>query len=232
MTFQYNNIVPWGRNFDEYVRMFDLQEHECRLKILGCGDGPASFNHECRQRGGRVVSVDPIYACSRAEIEQRIRDVFPDVLKQAESRKEKFVWTTIRSVEELGAVRMAAMTVFLNSYEEGKKDKRYIPASLPELPFADNSFDLALSSHFLFLYSENLSYEFHEQAVREMLRVAREARIFPLLDMEGRKSPYVDRLLTDFKDYDIEIRKVNYEFQAGGNEVFVVRKARQAIRDK
>ena len=61
MAFTYKDIVPWGRNFDEYIRMFDLNQSELKLKILGCGDGPASFNYECNKRGGNVVSVDPLY---------------------------------------------------------------------------------------------------------------------------------------------------------------------------
>ena len=61
MAFHYKDIVPWGRNFDEYKRMFDLKDFELKLKILGCGDGPSSFNEEYTQKGGKVTSIDPIY---------------------------------------------------------------------------------------------------------------------------------------------------------------------------
>ncbi len=52
---------------------------------------------------------------------------------------------------------------------EGKTQGKYIPGELPELPFEDQAFDIALSSHFLFLYTDNLTLEFHITAIYEML---------------------------------------------------------------
>jgi len=226
MAFKYKDIVPWGRSYDEYLRMFNLTESELKLKILGCGDGPASFNSECNKRGGHVTSVDPIYSLSKEEIQKRIAETYDDVLGQTGSNWEKFRWDVIKSIEELGQIRMEAMTIFLDSYEQGKKEGKYIPASLPVLPFRDGEFDIALSSHFLFLYTDNLSYDFHVGSIREMLRVAQEVRIFPLLEVNANKSPYVERIIKEFRSESIEVRKVNYEFQIGGNELLIIRNAR------
>ncbi len=223
MAFKYKNIVPWGRNFDEYKRMFDLNEDELKLKILGCGDGPASFNFECNSSGGNVTSIDPIYNFTKAEIKKRIDETYKDVLSQTEKNKEKFRWDTINSVEELGKTRMKAMEIFLDSYDGGKINKKYIPGELPKLPFADKEFDISLSSHFLFLYTDNLTYEFHVEAINEMLRVANEARIFPLLDVNANKSVYVQKVISEFNDKEVEIKKVNYEFQNGGNELLIIK---------
>ena len=44
MGFTLENVVPWGRSYDEYVSMFDLTEVDLGLRLLGCGDGPAGFN--------------------------------------------------------------------------------------------------------------------------------------------------------------------------------------------
>jgi len=224
MSFKYKDIVPWGRSYDEYLRMFDLSESELKLKVLGCGDGPAAFNSECNKSGGRVVSVDPIYDLATEEIRNRIAETYDDVLGQTGENREKFNWDVIKSIEELGKTRMEAMNIFLGSYEQGKKEGRYIPASLPVLPFGDMEFDIALSSHFLFLYSDNLSYDFHVQSIREMLRVAKEVRIFPLLDVNSNKSPYVQKVMSEMRSERIEIRKVKYEFQIGGNELLIIRK--------
>jgi hypothetical protein len=223
MTFKYDEIVPWGRNYDEYKRMFDLTDNELRQKILGCGDGPASFNFECNTNGGDVTSIDPIYLMSKGEIKKRIDETYEDVLTQTERNKEKFNWNLIKSVDDLGRIRMEAMEIFLNSYDEGRKNKKYIPGMLPNLPFADKEFEITLCSHFLFLYTDNLSYEFHFEAINEMLRVSKETRIFPILDVNAKKSPYVQRAISAFNENQIEIRKVNYEFQKGGNELFIVR---------
>ena len=115
------------------------------------------------------------------------------------------------------------MQRFLASYEEGKILGRYIPGELPHLPFAEQTFDLALSAHFLFLYTDNLTFEFHVSAIREMLRVAYEVRIFPLLDVNAQESRYLNGILKTFQNYRQEIRKVNYEFQRGGNKMLMIR---------
>ncbi len=203
--------------------MFDLATAELSLSILGCGDGPASFNAECNRRGGRVTSVDPLYRFSRAAIEKRIAETYDEVMQQTGANQDKFIWETIPSLADLGRIRMEAMQRFLASYEEGRLHGQYIPGELPELPFADQTFDLAVSSHFLFLYTDYLTFDFHVSAIFEMLRVAREVRIFPLLDMNARESRYLTDILGVFQKYKPEIRKVNYEFQRGGNRMLVLR---------
>jgi len=220
---RYKDIVPWGRNFDEYVRMFDLYEADLKICILGCGDGPASFNVECNQRGGCVTSVDPLYHFSRAEIEQRIAETYEDVIAQTRSHQDKYIWDSIPSVDDLGRIRMDAMRRFLDSFEAGLLTKQYVPGELPFLPFPDGAFDLALSSHFLFLYTDNLTFDFHVASIREMLRVAHEVRIFPLLDVNAQESKYLQGAVETFREYKPEIRGVNYEFQRGGNKMLVIR---------
>ena len=39
-------IVPFGRSLDEYKSMFALSDSDSNKKIIGVGDGPASFNAE------------------------------------------------------------------------------------------------------------------------------------------------------------------------------------------
>ena len=57
MAFTLKQVVPWGRSFKEYVRMFDLTKKDLQKRIIGCGDGPASFNAEMKSRGYKVVLV-------------------------------------------------------------------------------------------------------------------------------------------------------------------------------
>jgi ubiquinone/menaquinone biosynthesis C-methylase UbiE len=124
---------------------------------------------------------------------------------------------------------MDAMEKFLEDYPNG--GERYIEAELPTLPFEDESFDIALSSHFLLLYSEQLSYEFHIQSMRELCRVAGEARIFPLLELGSRKSRHVDKIIHELKElgYECSIEKVSYEFQKGGNEMLRINSSNKAM---
>ena len=118
-------------------------------------------------------------------------------------------------------MRMTAMQQFLAGFEQGKQEGRYRSEELPSLPFKDNEFDIGLCSHFLFLYTEHLSLDFHHTSVAEMCRVAREVRIFPLLDLRGVKSQYLNPIFSEFMKagYTIEITQVDYEFQRGGNQM-------------
>lgn len=227
MGFILENIVPWGRSYTEYVHMFALTPEDLGLRILGCGDGPAAFNAVLSKMGGRAVSVDPLYAFSQAGIRKRIDETFVVVLEQLRKNQCDYVWDTIHSVEELGEVRMTAMATFLDDLDAGKAAGRYVVGTLPWLAFGDGQFDLALSSHFLFLYSAQLDTAFHIQAIAEMLRVAREVRIFPILTIDGKLSPHVDAVCAHFSQMGFTARqqKVPYMFQQGGDIMLVIRRS-------
>jgi len=229
--FRLDRVVPWGRSFDEYRRMFALTDDELRLRILGCADGPASFNAEATRRGTRVVSCDPIYRYGVEQLRDRIAATYENVLDQTRRNADEFVWTTIRSVEELGAVRMAAMKDFLDDYPKGKAEARYVDAELPGLPFDDASFDLALCSHFLFLYTTQLGESFHLAATGEMCRVASEVRVFPLLALGATPSPLVEVVVDAFagRGFNVSIEAVPYEFQRGGDRMMRIRRARPML---
>ena len=226
MAFTLDKVVPWGRSFEEYILMFSLSEEDLRKRILDCGAGPASFNSILTCRGGNVVSVDPVYKFSASEIRQRIEETYEEILEQTKKNMHEFVWNHISSVEELGRVRMKAMEEFLSDYPSGLKEGRYIEGGLPVLPFQDNEFDLALCSHFLFLYSEQLSEDFHHiDSIKELCRVSEEIRIFPLLELGSRKSRHLDQVLNTLEQqgYSVDILPVKYEFQRGGNEMLRVK---------
>ncbi len=219
-------VVPWGRSLEEYCRMFDLTETELQSKILDCGGGPASFNAEMTQQDKLVVSCDPLYQFSVDEISRRIDETYPIVLRGTEVNRDRFVWKTISSPEKLGEIRMAAMQQFLADFPLGLQQKRYQNESLPNLPFDSQQFDLALCSHFLFLYSDQLSFEFHLASIVEMCRVAAIVRVFPLLvNMTGEPSPFLEPVMQELtaKGYSVQIKQVPYEFQKGGNQLLQVR---------
>jgi hypothetical protein len=218
--FQLDQVVPWGRSFNEYVRMFALGEAELRLRIMGCADGPASFNAEATRRQMKVTSVDPLYRFDSGTIRDRIAATSRQITEQTRRNMDQFVWTSFQSVEELEQVRLKAMETFLEDYDLGKHQGRYVEAELPSLPFPDQSFDLAVCSHFLFLYTGHLPGGFHRQAIIELCRVAAEVRIFPLLNLAARPSPYVDELAVELRETHISsIETVPYEFQRGGNQM-------------
>ena len=208
--------------------MFALSDDDLKTRILGCADGPAGFNAEATRRGSRVISFDPLYEFSAEQIRERIAATAEDILGQTKRNVDEFIWDEITSIENLHRVRMAAMDDFLADYDAGRRDGRYVTAAAPALPFESASFDLAVCSHFLFLYSEQLGQQFHEDAIVELCRVADEVRIFPLIALGALPSPYLDSTTAKMRDlnYAVTIERVPYEFQKGGNEMMRIRTRR------
>lgn len=226
MGFTIDQVVPWGRNLEEYIRMFSLTSADLDKKILGCGDGQASFNAEMHEQGKQVVSVDPIYQFTATQIKQRITATADKIKEQLLENQQDYTWSTYHHPEALVNIRLAAMDVFLKDFVQGKQEGRYWEGALPKLPLADQSFDLALCSHFLFSYSLHLDADFHEHSIREMCRVSREVRIFPLLEVDGKRSRHLESLMERFKTAPsvmATIVPVDYEFQKGGNQMLVCR---------
>src|SRR6516165_10763457 len=121
MPFNYSEAVPWGRSFEEYCRMFGMSEQDLKLRIIGCGDGPASFNAEMFELGRRVISCDPLYQLTSTQIQERIDATYQIVMRKTVVNQHLFLWTRINSPDELGKVRLAAMGKFLSDFENGKR---------------------------------------------------------------------------------------------------------------
>ncbi len=225
MAFKLDSVVPWGRNMEEYRLMFQLSDEDLSKRIAGFGDGPACFNYEMTERCGKVTSFDLIYQFSRADIEKRIEEVRVTVMKQMRENMHNYVWKNIKDLDELEKIRMSAMKKFLSDYEKGKAEGRYVYHELPNiLPCGEDYFDIGLSSHFLLMYTA-LGYDFHIAAMTEMLRVCKEIRIFPIVDLDANKTDLIKNVIDYFrKDYKVEIVKTEYEFQKGDNKLLIVRK--------
>lgn len=223
--FKITDVLPWGRNAAEYDAMFRLNDFSSTSRILDVGGGPASFNAEKTEKGYKIVSVDPIYRFSSEAIRARVSETRTIMIEGARKAKDRFVWKLFASPEDLEAVRVAAMDKFLSDFEMDLKEKRYVPGALPQLPFEDNSFDVVLCSHMLFMYSAFLDTSFHITSIEEILRLAPEIRIFPLQDNDGHISKHLAPVLkwAEKKGVAAEIQPVEYEFQKGANEMLILR---------
>jgi hypothetical protein len=224
MAMKLEKVVPFGRSLEEYIKMFNLSDVDLQKRILGVGDGPASFNAQATKLGSKVTSIDPIYQFCKKEILTRFNEVVDNIIEQIKASPNDWVWSYHKSPDDLRNNRIKAIEAFFNDYDRGKQENRYQLGELPKLQFQDGQYELALCSHFLFLYSEHYDYQFHYDSILEMLRVSREVRIFPLLTLMLEPSPYCDRIVRELRDrgYIVKITKVEYELQKGGNEMLVI----------
>lgn len=224
MAMVLEKVVPFGRSLDEYQKMFNLTAADFAGQILGVADGPASFNAEGTKQGYSITSIDPIYNFTGVDIQSRFDAVVNGIIEQIKNTPDDWVWDYHHSPDALRLSRERSLQLFLADYDTGKRAGRYITAELPTLPFVDQQFDLAVCSHFLFLYSAHFDKDFHLRSLQELLRVAKEVRVFPLLTLMLERSPYLDSMIQTLQaTYDVAIQPVGYELQRGGNEMLVVR---------
>jgi SAM-dependent methyltransferase len=225
MAMKLDKVVPFGRTLAEYKLMFNLTEIDFKKQILDIGAGPASFAAEMYKLGYDVTAIDPVYHFSGAEIKQRFDDCVDNIIQQVEDSRADWVWKYHQSPTDLRRSRELALELFLADYDEGKVAGRYIAGEVPDA-IGLQSYDLILCSHFLLLYSEQLDWEFHRQAVTGLLEHSKELRIFPLLTLALDRSPYINPLREYLEKlgYHTEIVPVEYELQPGGNEMLVIDK--------
>lgn len=227
MAVRLQQVVPFGRSLDEYKKLFNLSPQDLQKHILSVADGPASFNAEATRQGASILSIDPIYRFSASEIRQRFDAVVDDIIEQVRCTPNDWVWSYHASPDALKASRVHSLEIFLADFEQGKAEGRYQVGELPNLDVS-GPFDLVLCSHFLFLYSDQVSYDLHRDALFALLTLSPEVRIFPLLTLMLERSPYLDPLLQELQasGHQVSIERTAYEFQKGGNEMLVVRSAR------
>ncbi|MFD6107456.1 hypothetical protein ACFWFQ_32875 [Nocardia salmonicida] len=220
----FGEILVSSRSLGEYQAMFALTEDDLGRRILDCPGGAAGFAAEVMERGGDVT------ACDIAYFDNGVEHVAATAVAEADRGNEyvrqhadAYRWTFFADPDEHRRARRESAQHFATHTRTSPE--RYIPARLPTLPFADNTFDLALSSHLLFSYADDLDYTFHHQAIIELARVATtEVRLFPLIPIgSSARYPQLDQLLADLSHSGIRGRivEVDYEFQAGAHEMLV-----------
>ncbi|MUT68830.1 methyltransferase domain-containing protein [Paenibacillus sp. NEAU-GSW1] len=192
------------RGYDEYIQMFDLQESELfHEKVLDVAGGGSSFTAEARRRGIEAFAVDPRYA---QDVEQWIKEAAEEIAvstAKLDKLKELFDWSYYGSLDNHRAGREASLQLFASHLATEEGQRAYCAGALPELPFEDDSFSLVTCSHFLFLYAEQFGFEFHKQAVLELMRVCKpggEVRIYPLLTLKWNHFEQMDQLLAAIEE--------------------------------
>jgi len=209
-----------ARSFDEYIKMFNLDIDKLKNKnILDCAAGASSFTSQMTKREYEVKALDLMYDKDPLFLKETCQKHLDALIDGLTPLKDHFKWNYFKDLGELKKHRLNAQNDFIEDYTE-YRDKKYIKGDLNKLPFKDNAFSLILCSHLLFIYDHRLSYDFHLNSINEMIRVADEVRIYPLVKHRAIKSAFVKRIEDDLMEKaDITIEKVNYEFRKGGNQM-------------
>ena len=173
--------------------------------------------------GLNVTACDIVNHHPGGELKNKGLQDIEHVMEHMETAKSNFVWDYFKDIESLKKHRLSALNDCASDMEKNKE--RYVPAVLPSLLFKDGEFDLILSAHFLFMYADRFDYQFHISTLNELLRVSKEEiRIFPLVDLEGKRYEFLDQIVSYLEDkgYAVEEVKVPYEFQTNANSMLKI----------
>jgi hypothetical protein len=218
------DIIVTSRGYAEYRAMFGLEDTDLDgLVILDCPGGASGFPAGARAAGALVTSVDPVYAVPPDALIPRGRHDTLAGNRYVREHPDIYVYEWFRDADDHAERRLASLDAFAADYHGA--DERYVVAVLPELPFADRTFDLVLSGHLLFTYPDHLDEEAHLAALRELVRVARvQVRVFPLVDTTATPSPYLDTLRSALETDGCvtSLERVPYHFQRGAHTMLVI----------
>ncbi len=223
-----DRVVFIGRMYFEYLRMFDLDESVLRSgRILDCPAGPSSFTAEARDRGFDVTACDVLYGNPVETLTDKGRQDIEHTFQKVDDVPHLYVWKHYKDREEIVGLRHKALGLFETDYPEGFRQGRYIRTELPGLPFPDHMFKLVLSSHFLFLYGDRLSIDFHIGSLKEMMRVCSgEVRAYPLQGLDAKPYAHIKEILSRLRSGGIqtEIVPTPFEFQRGANRMLILKR--------
>lgn len=176
--------------------------------------------------GGNVTAVDPVYERPSDEVAAMVGAEVARGSAWTVANIDRYRWDFYGDPDGHRRVRTDSARIF--GADIVANSAKYQSGALPELPFAEDAFDLVLCSHLLFTYSDRLDREFHRLAIVEMARVGRQVRIYPLVHQSGSdERDLVADLVTMLPPRGLRASTVpvSYEFQRGAGEMLVVSRA-------
>lgn len=213
-----DRVVLLGRTLEEYTRFFALDLEPWRgQKILDVAAGVSSFTAEARTLRYEVTGFDRIYSLHPDEIQAKCERDLDEVARDI-GVKPVYRWDFYKTPAGMRAYRERAYQTFLRDIRAHAE--HYVAGELPRTSFEDNQFNLTLASYLLFVYEDQLTYEFHKQTLQELMRItANEIRVYPLVTFEAEPSGYLERLRGEpsFRDWRFEIISTDFEFLRNSN---------------
>ena len=206
-----NKLVLWGQHLDEYRDMFDLSKANFNSRILEYGCGPTAINAELHLENNCIVSCDPLFALNAEVLAAKVEGIIEDRIVRAKQRQAEFDLSRYGGFEQFIAYRREGLNAFFADYVQGKMAHRYQSMPDGKLPFTDFNFDLALCSNYLFADPDDQDVEFCLYVISELVRVAKEVRIYPL-DHLGQISTMLGPVLLGLQQQNlgVEVKEVHY----------------------
>ncbi|KTD78344.1 hypothetical protein [Legionella waltersii] len=217
-------LVLWGHRAEDYLEMFDLSQAEIESGILEYGCGPSAVNSQLTKMKKQIVSCDPLFVLDKDTLSSKAKMIFANMADEIKQHQDQFDFSSSGGFEKLLDKRQRGMQDFFADFSNGKKEGRYLGINDYHLPFADFTFEFALSPHYFFADLDEQTVDFHLIVIRELARIAKEVRLFPLVDREGKMSDFLGPVLLGLQqeNYGVEVREVSFHLHKSGNAMLRV----------
>lgn len=179
-------IAVTARGLDDYRHMFALDDSMLtQHRFLDCAAGASSFGAELHARNGDALSVDPLYGAGLDAVRERALHNLNHCEQWLSTHTDVIDWAHLGSPAAYRRNGLHSLELF--SADFATHPDHYLAGSLPTIPIADDTVDVALCANFLFAYADTLDVDFHISAITELARTARsQVLIHPVNARDGR----------------------------------------------
>lgn len=206
-----------GYHLDEYRQMFGLVDVDLNGRLLEYNSGVNAVNAELHARQLSMTSCDPWFALDASALEKKVTADVEQAIRDMKHTLQRYDFRTYGTVDALIEKRRNGIATCLADYDKGRTEKRYLPTQKGLLPFDDDSFDLALSADCFFTGAPDQTVDTHLEQIKALAYVAKEVRIYPLVEKNGQPSLLLGPVLLGLQqgNFAVEIREVDYHLQCG-----------------
>lgn len=192
-------VASTCRSYEEYCAMFKLADTDWKQgPVLDVAGGASSFTAQLNAMGVPAFAADPFYAGLTEDVIAAANKEIDTSSAKIAANAGAFDWSFYGTPELHRRHREQSMALFTEDFRREDAGSRYYSASLPNLPFESNTFEMVVCSHFLFLYADSFDEAFHAAAIAELIRVLKpggELLIYPLVTLKWEVCPFIPSLL-------------------------------------
>jgi hypothetical protein len=120
--YQQSGVAMTCRSYEEYVRMFVLEEPQlASANVLDVAGGASSFAAAAAGKGSRVTAVDPLYRMTVQEIAAYGREEIEVSTAKLATIADRYRWDYYGSLERHRANRELSLELFLADYASARE---------------------------------------------------------------------------------------------------------------
>ncbi len=182
----------------DYQKIFDLTNQDLQKKLLDFPAGVSSVNAELNALGLTMVSADPLYSLNQTQMQRFAQDNLKKNI--AETQDPILIANWKRSTE-----------LFLDDYEKGQQQGRYIAMPLPPFSQSHSPYELLLCMDLLFSQSFSKPYETTE-LMNDLAKLAAEVRIYPLPEDKSSVNCALGPIMLEFqqRNFGVEVKAIEW----------------------